>query len=233
MKKKKTVFNVALFAICILVLLFILISYVSEDFWPFEKRRPPKKKPVAKEVSSKKKIPLGLAKEIMSQQRESSYNLRQLALGGIKSISINNSIRHPKKVDLAITATYADDSILNGSATFWQRDRDWYLVEVTRESRLPDPPLGTEISELTKSDVKIGKQIVRQQQENQNVVIDFIEYKIRDLRVRKVINEIDSEGRDVSIVDMAAIYENGKVEEILAQMVHHEGFWYLVKIKRR
>lgn len=234
MKKRKVVAATLLLIFVLLVLFVVCTSLFLEDFWPFQKKKKTsKKESTTREVVSEKKIPPELAKEIMSQQQESSYNLRQLAQGGIKSIAINKVTRRIKEVNLAITAVYVDDSTLDGAATFWQRDGDWYLVEVTRGSRLPDPPLGTRISELTENDIEIGKQIVKQQQKNQKVAIDFVEEEIKRLTVNKVTSEIDSQGRDESIVDITTTYKNGKEVEIVAELLRQEGFWYLMKMARK
>jgi hypothetical protein len=233
MKRKKTYIVISLLVISILVLLGLLVSFVTDYYRPFKIKQPPEKKKTTKKVLRKKKVPLSLVKEIMSQQRESSYNLRQLAMGGIKSISINGIVEKTDEVDLQITATYADNSEVNGAATFWKRDGDWYLVEVTRESRYPDQPTGTHVSELTKSDIEIGKEIAAQQQQDQKVAEDFVAGRIKNLQVSKVINEIDSEGRDRSAVRISTTYEDGRDIQIVARMVHHEGFWYLTRIERR
>ena len=231
MTKKKVVAVILSLTVTLLVLLGIYASFALKDFWPFgKKKKTSKKGSTSKEVVSEKKIPPGLAKEIMSQQQESSYNLRQLAQGGIKSIAIDKATKHTKEVDLAITAMYVDDSTLDGEVTFWQRDGDWYLVEVARRPKLHDPPLKTGISELTENDIEIGKQLVRQQQKNQEVVLGFVQEEIKKLTINKVSGEIDSEGRDESIVDITATYRNGEEVEIVSELLRHEGFWYLMKI---
>ena len=235
MSTKKTNAVIALLVTSVLVLLFFFLLSAERGCAPLWNKKSPKKKSVRKTtVSEKKKIPLELVKEIMSQQRESSYNLRQLAEGGIKRITVNDvNKRSEVEVNLAITAKYVDDSTLDGAATFWHRDGDWYLVEVTREPRLYDPPLGTQAAELAESDIEIGNRIVAQQQINQDITTDFVKGKIKSLAVNQVQREIDSMGRDKSIADITTAYADGKTVDVMAELLNHEGFWYLVKISRK
>ncbi len=233
MKKIKAYTVITLFIISVLVFACCFVTSVTDYDWPFKRKRRPQEKETTAREAPEKEIPLDLVQEIVSQQRESSYNLRQLALGGIEHISIHEVLEKPEEVEVEITAHYVDNSTLDGFATFWKRDSDWYLVEVTRESRYPDPPLRTRTAQLTHSDLEIGREIVRQQRKNQQVPIDFIEGKIKDLAVNKVTNEIDREGRDQSNVDISTTYQDGQIEQIIAQMIHHEGFWYLITIERK
>ena len=230
MKEKKTYIVILVSVIGVLLLSWLVVLFVKDAHRPSDKGR--HKARSGSKTTREARIPLDLVKEIMSQQRESSYNLRQLAMGGIESISINKVTEEPESADLKITANYTDNSKLDGSATFWKRDGSWYLVEITRDERRPGQPTGTMVADLTKSEIEFGKEIVRQQQTNQQVPADLINGTIKNLTVNKVINEIDDEGRDRSIIDIATTYEDGRNEQIKAQMIHHEGFWYLIRIER-
>lgn len=190
----------------------------------------PKKKLPKKETTSERqreKIELKLAKEIMSQQKESniSPNLRRLAEGEIKKITVGEAAPLTDEVKVAIEAFYTDESSLKGEMTFWRREGKWYLVEVTREPRLPNPPTGTLVKELSSEDIKLGKKIVAQQQKHQEIITDLVTGQVKELTFDRA--DLRTEA---SFVDTTINYANGKKTKVIVELIFQGGSWYLVTI---
>lgn len=215
----------------VLAALFVVGGYTWIEQLLGLKERPVKryeKKETAKERAAREETEFKLAQEIISQQRESKENLSRLADGQIKKITVDRVSTIPNEASVAIEAFYTNESSLAGAMSFWRRDGIWYLIEVTRQPRLPNPPRGTLIGGLTEEDVAIGKQIATEQRKHQEVITDLITGQVRYLRVDRV------DGRtETATVYVTTGYADGKKLKVAIDMSFVNGYWYIVSMYER
>lgn len=215
-------------AIIILLILAFAASGCTQIKWFLGLEKRPTKEHKRKEStkdSISKATETKLAREIMSQQRESKDNLSRLADGQIKRITVDKVTTIPNEASLAIEAFYTDNSSLPGALAFWRRGGKWYLVEVTRQPRLPNPPTGTLVEDLTKEDIAIGRKIVREQIKHQETVTDLVTEQVKELD----IDQVDAQ-TETATVYVTALYVTGDKLNITMDMSFVNGYWYIVSM---
>lgn len=186
----------------------------------------PNIKPVAAVKDDTKEVDENLAKQLIAQQRQSRENMRRLAEGQIKSFTADNVTKWEDKVSVKITANYSDNAQLVGFMDFIKKGNDWYLSTITRESLYPLPPASTE--GISGSLLQMGKDIVVEQRDNQEIIKDLIDGKINRLEIDDVNASIDDTTLEVTVLYKDNTKVNGTME-----LTRQDGYWYLTKITKK
>lgn len=212
-----------------IAVMFLLPLLLGGCSWLGLSRKPKAKQKFApvkvRRKAPVRKVDLDLAKLVIVEQQASRENMRRLAEGQIKGFAVDGATRQGGKAIVKVTCSYSDNSTLGGYIEFVYENGLWYLSSITRES--PYPPSTPSTDDLSQSLIEMGKGILKEQAENQQLITDIVGGEVKSVVVDDVATEPSS-----SLLDITLLYDDGSTVKGNVKLKYRDGYWYLTKIVR-